>query len=151
MKSQVNVNPNAPSAPPGTEPMYYDKYGAAEYTGLSPDTIFYHHYKSGNLKGGVKHFGRVVWTQPQLDEFMRTNPERGAVAAHFMTVSAYVRDEVSRSLTTDPTEYRYKGQRIVKVERDFNDTRRYYITTADNFEHAVWNNSRVEMVTLRSH
>lgn len=145
-KQVTHVNANAPSAPPGTEPMYYDKYDAANYTGLSVETIFYHHYKSGNLKGGIKHFGRIVWTKTQLDEFMRINPERGVVSVNRITAAAFIGQELIKNLDSSDVEYRYKGQRVINVERDFNDTRRYYITTADKFEHQCWNNTRLEVV-----
>lgn len=142
----VKVNGNAPSAPPGTPPMFYDKYDAAKYTGLSVETIFYHHYKSGNLKGGVKHFGRVVWTKEQLDAFLANNPERGFVSPNHITAAAFIGQELNKNLESPDIEYRFKGQRIIHVERDFNDTRAYYITTADKVTHTVWNNSRIERV-----
>lgn len=49
---------------------------AAEYLGLKPETIKYHLYTSGYLKG-QKVGNSIVFTQGELDAFSENKPKPG--------------------------------------------------------------------------
>jgi hypothetical protein len=54
----------------------YSLKEAAEYLGLKPETVKYHVYQSGYLKGQL--IGKsLVFTQEELDEFKQRVPAPG--------------------------------------------------------------------------
>jgi excisionase family DNA binding protein len=54
----------------------YSVIEAAEYVGLKPETIKYHLYTSGYLKG-QKVGNSIVFTQEELDAFKVSRPKPG--------------------------------------------------------------------------
>lgn len=149
----MKVTPNKPSTPPeaGARPPveWLDKHQAAEYLNISVSTLFYHHYTSPLqlLPKPTKVYGRLMWTKEQLDEFKSKNPTPGFKLREgnpSVTLAEYVADRLDR---TDK-DYYFKDKRVLKVERDFNHTREYWVTVEGQSEPVkAWNNSRLQVVT----
>lgn len=147
----MNKTPNAPSAPPHEK--LYDKHEAVAYLKskgieIAISTLFYHVYVSKNLTPGVKHYGRLMWSGSQLDEFIKRNPKPGFKQRDSnpsVTVAEWVATARHEAVNAGNAAY-FRGALVSHVKRDFNNTRRYYISLDGQREPLeVWNNTRLDL------